>query len=385
VLLWTLAATAAIAWLLLYKLGSLTGGLSRTELTTATTPLGWHGLYHDPLYLPLKVVRSAVFFMFPDHGQTLTRLPNVVFGALAIVGFGGVIRLWHGRRTGLLMLAMFAAAAWTLHISRFASYDVLYLWALPTLVCSHFLLRKYSDRWYIWYGNILVWGLLIYIPGLVWFVLLDMVLQRRFLLEGWREHGRWWQRILSVLLALGWLPLLIHGLLRGSDQLKLWLGWPEHLATGTALVKQFAGVPVHLFIRGPQYPELWLGKAPILDIFALAAFVLGLYFYITHLKAARTRYLAVLSVIGFVLVGLGGAVPLSVLVPLVYMVAATGVAYLLRQWLKTFPSNPLARGLGVGLIALAVALSCMYNYRAYFIAWPHTAATRAAFHYRYHP
>jgi hypothetical protein len=383
-LLWSFLAVAAIGWVLLYKLGSLTGGLSRTELTTATTPLGWHGIYHDPLYLPLKALRSAVFFVFPDHGQTLTRLPNVVFGALAVAAFGGLVRLWHGRRTGVLMLAMFAAAAWTLHVSRLASYDVLYFWTLPTLACSHFLLRKYTDRWYVWYGNIVVWGLLLYIPGLIWFVLLDMIVQRKFLLDGWRQHGRWWQRILSIVLALAWLPLLIHGL-RTAGQLKLWLGWPEHLAGGSELAKQFAGIPVHLFIRGPEYPELWLGRAPLLDVFALAAFVLGLYFYVTHLKAGRTRYLIALGFVGFVLVGLGGPVPFSLLVPLVYMVAATGLAYLLRQWLKTFPNNPLARGLGVGLIAFAVALSCLYSYRAYFIAWPHTAQTRATFHYRYHP
>ena len=147
------------------------------------------------------------------------------------------------------------------------------------------------------------------------------------------------------------------------------------------LLKQFAAVPVHLFIRGPQYPELWLGKAPILDVFALVACILGIYFYLTHWKASRSRYLAVLALFGFVLVGLGGPVGLSILVPLLYMAVATGLAYLLRDWLKTFPNNPLARSLGIGLVVFAVTLSCLYNYRAYFIAWPHTAVTKATFRY----
>jgi hypothetical protein len=377
---WLLAALVIVGWVLLFKLGSLVGGLSRSELTAASAPVGWHGLYHQPLDLPLKLIRSVAFVVFPNHGQTITRLPNVLFGALAIISFGGLVRLWHGRRTAVLATAMFATGAWTLHVSRLASFDVLYLWAMPTLVCSHYLLRKYYQKTLVWYGNIIVWGLLLYVPGLIWLVLADIVLQRQTLHNGWKQHKRWWQRVFAVLFGLIWLPLLAYNLTR-SGQLLTWLGLPQHLAAPATLLKQFVAIPVHLFIRGPQYPELWLGRAPILDIFALAACVLGIYFYATRWKTPRSRYLALLAVVSFILVGLGGPVGLSLLVPLLYMAVATGLAYLLHDWLKTFPNNPLARGLGIGLVMFAVVLSCAYNYRAYFIAWPHTAVTKATFRY----
>jgi hypothetical protein len=379
-LVWLLAALIGVSWLLLHKLGSLVGGLSHGEVTAAVTPVGWHGIYHQPLDLPLKLARSVVFVLFPDHGQTLTRLPNVLFGALAIISFGVLVRLWHGRRTAVLATALFAFGAWTLHNSRLASFDVLYLWAMPTLVCSHYLLRKYFQKPAVWYGNLIVWGLLLYIPGLVWLVAADMVMQRRFLLQGWRHHARWWQRLLGIFMWLIWLPLLVVDLGR-SGQAMAWLGLPAHFAAPLTIVKQFVAVPVHLFIRGPQYPELWLGRAPILDIFVLVACALGIYFYATHRKSLRSRYLALLAVLGFILVGLGGPVSISLLVPLLYMAAATGLAYLLHDWLKTFPNNPLARSLGVSVVVFAVMLSCLYNYRAYFIAWPHNAVTRVTFQY----
>ncbi len=378
---WLLAALVVVSWLLLYKLGSLVGGLSQTEVTAATAPVGWHGIYHQPLDLPLKLARSVVFAPFPDHGQTLTRLPNVLFGALAIVSFGGLIRLWHGRRTAVLATALFAFGAWTLHVSRLASFDVLYLWAMPTLICSHYLLRKHYQSRAVWYGNIVVWGLMLYIPGLVWLVAADIVMQRRFLSLGWQHHKLWRQRLFSIFLGLLWLPLLAVNLAR-SGQAIAWLGLPAHFAAPLTVLKQFAAVPAHLFIRGPQYPELWLGKAPILDVFVLIACILGIYFYATHRQSPRSRYLAVLAFLGFLLVGLGGPVGLSLLVPLLYIAAATGIAYLLHDWLKTFPNNPLARSLGVGIVVFAVALSCLYNYRAYFIAWPHNAATKVTFQYR---
>jgi hypothetical protein len=379
-----LAALAAVCWLLLYKLGSLTGGLSRAELAAASAPVGLHGIYDQPFDLPLKLVRSVVFFAFSDHGQTLTRLPNALFGGLAITTFGGLIYLWHGKRTAVLATAMFATSAWVLHASRLASFDVMYLWTLPTLLFSHFLLRKYYKNPLVWYVGIIVWGLLLYIPGLVWFVAADIFLQRKLVLGSWRYVKSWWQRILYVLAGLIWPPLLIIDLTKPGNAMT-WLGLPAHFAALASLLKQFAAVPVHLFIRGPQYPELWLAKTPILDVFALVTCVLGIYFYATHWQAARSRLLAVFLVLGLVLVGLGGPVSLSLLVPLLYMAAATGLAYLLLEWLKIFPNNPLARGLGVGLVVFAVSLSCLYNYRAYFIAWPHTAITKATFQYHRQP
>lgn len=381
---WVLAIAAVLAWLLLYMLGNLTGGMSRDELSAVAAPVGLHAIYADPSYLPLKLVRAVTFFSFPDHGQTLSRLPNAIFGGLAMLSFAGLVRLWYGTRVAALAGAMFAFGAWTLHVSRLASFDVLYLWALPMLLFSHFLLRKYYRHTAVWFGSVVVWGLLLYIPGLVWFVLVDIWLQRKYVAAGWRHAQAWWRRVLFALLSILWLPLLAVDLAR-QGSLLTWLGSPAHFGSAGAIARDFAAVPVHLFIRGPEDPQLWLGRLSLLSVFALVLCILGIYFYATHRKSRRSWYMAVLALLGFILVGLGGPVSLSLLVPLLYVAAATGLAYLLSQWLKTFPNNPFARGLGLGLIIFAVALSCVYNYRAYFIAWPHAQEVKATFQYSRHP
>ena len=378
---WLVLAAAGLALLLLYKLGSLTGGLGAGELTSASAPVGWHGIYHQPLDLPLKLVRSAVFFLFPTHGQTLSRLPDVFFGGLAIISFAWLIRLWHGTRTAVLAGLLFATSAWVLHASRLASFDVMYLWATPTLLLVHSLLHKYAKRPVVSYGSLLIWGLMLYIPGLIWLLAVEAYLQRGVLLSSWKHFGRWWQRLLYLLAGLVWLPLLIIDLMR-PDNLRTWLGLPGHFAAPAHLLKQFVAVPVHLFIRGPQYPDIWLARSPVLDVFTLVACAIGIYFYATHLQAVRSRLLGLFALVGFVLVGLGGPVGLSLLVPLLYVWAAAGIAYLTREWLQVFPNNPLARSLGLGLIVLVVGLACIYNLRAYFVAWPHNQTTRVTFQYR---
>ncbi len=377
VLLWAVVI-AGISGLLLYRLGTLTGGMSAGELATATAPVGWHGVYHQPFYLPLQMVRSVVFFVFPEHGQLLTRLPNAFFGGMAILSFAAVVRIWHGKRIALLATALFASSAWVLHSSRWASFDVLYVWAIPTLWLVQLSLKKRSHTAIVWYGSLLVWGLLLYVPGLVWFVLASVYFQRSAILSGWRHFARGWQRALYIITGLGWLPLLIVHLTRPGTVLT-WLGLPTHLAPPLDIARQFLLIPYHLFVHGPASPELWLGRLPIFDVFALAMCIVGAYFYIRHLRAARTRLLACYGVIATVLIGLGGPVSLSLLVPLLYLAAATGLASLLHQWFTVFPRNPLARSVGVGLLALAVAMSGLYNLRLYFVAWPHNHSTKAIF------
>lgn len=373
-----MAGLVVVGWLLTRQLGSLVGGLSANEMTMAAAPVGWHGIFQDPLYLPLKLVQSVVFWAAPDHGQLLTRLPNAIFGGLTIFSFAWLIWLWHGTRTAILSSVLFATSAWTLHVSRLASFDVLYLWALPTLLVIQVLLHRHGQRSIVWYGSLLTWGLMLYVPGMIWLIALQLWHQRTLLTKIWRNVMSWRGRILSMMAILIWLPLLAVNFTR-PGQLALWLGLSAQFPAPLHLLKEFAAVFVHLFIRGPQYPELWLARAPILDGFALLTCGLGVYFYAKNWRSSRSLAIGLLFGAGVILIALGGPVGLSLLVPLLYITGAAGIAYLLREWLKVFPRNPLARSLGIGLVTLAVVLSGLYNWRAYFVAWPHQATTQATF------
>jgi hypothetical protein len=362
-----------------YRLGSLPDGLSRTEFFSSSDPVGWHGIYDDPFYLPLKLLRSALFFMQPDHGQLLTRLANVPFGILAIVCFYIVVRWWYGLRIANLSTILFAASAWSLHVTRFAGFETLYFAALPTLLLCHIALQRYKGNPFVAAATLGAWLCMLYVPGLIWFVVVSACIQRKYLVEAFQEMSVR-LRLASAAFAIVMLPLLLRHFIR-PGALLTWIGLPETWGTPLHIAKEIVAVPVHLFIRGPQYPEIWLGKAPILDIFCLALAIVGLYFFARRYDASRSRLLIGVLIFGILLIGLEGAVSISLLIPLLFVFAATGLAYLLKEWLKVFPSNPVPRTLGVGLIIVAVAMSVTYNTRAYFVAWPHAPATEATFRY----
>jgi len=378
---WTVLAAVVLGFLMLYKLGSLTRGLSIGEVHVSTAVVGWHGIYHAPLDLPLKLLRSIIFKLDPTHGQTLTRLPNAIFGAATIIAFGVLIWLWNGRRTALYGSALFATSAWVLHVSRYASFDVLYLWSIVTLLLAHTLLNRYTKYPVVWFCTLLFWSVCLTIPGLVWFILAELVMQRKALGTGWTYFKGWWERLLSVVAFILFMPIMVIDFARHTSQISTWLGFPSHFASIPTIIKDFGAVFVHLFVRGPLYSNLWLGREPILDAFTLAMSALGIYFYASRWQSTRSKLLETFFVIGAILVALNGPVGLSALIPLLYVAAAMGIAYFIHEWLQVFPLNPLARGIGIGIIAVAIAISCLYNVRSYFVAWAHNPDTISTFRY----
>ena len=377
-----LLSVLAVVSLLIYKLGSLnSGGLSYGEWRVANTTNGWHGVYQDPLYLPMTFLRSIVNLLASHHSQFITRLPSVIIGVLTIIIFVWLIRLWHGTRTAILSTLLFATSAWVLHVSRLASFDVVYLMIIPALLLSVAALQRHANKPLVFYGSIMIWGALLYVPGTVWLIALTVFWERKAIKQGWKHFSSLSERILYILAGLIWLPLLAIDLARPSVS-KLWLGIPEHLGTLHSFIANFGSVFYHLLINGPRDASIWLSNAPILDIFTIVMTVLGVYFYITHWRVGRARILLSYLVLGSIMISLGGQVSLSLLVPLIYIFVATGVAYLIHDWLHIFPFNPFARTIGISLIVLVIGLSCIYNLRSYFIAWPHNSLTQSTFHYR---
>lgn len=376
---WVILASVLLGALFLFKLGLLTSGISQTELQAANKSLGWHGLYHDPLNASINFLRSGVFCLYPNFDAGLLRLSNAIFGIIGVIAFYFVIRSWHGYKIAWLTTLMFATSAFTLHVSRVATYDVMYFIAVPLIFFNYLLLRKYPGSKWAFLFSLAVWLNLIYTPGLVWLAFISMYAQKDCLTNSFKALNKVWKSVSGAFVAaalglLGYLLYLNHDIMR-------WLGLPESFASPLMMLKQFAGVFVHLFVRGPQYPEIWLGRAPVLDVFALAMCIIGIYFYATHLSASRTKALYLYGGVGIILVALNGPVSFALLVPLLFFLISTGITYIRQQWLYVFPANPIARNFGIGLILIAIGFSCIYNLRSYFIAWPHNKTTQATFSY----
>lgn len=366
--------------LALWRLGTLVPGLAKSE-QAALDPYGWQGLIANPLFAPYELVRSAVFWAIEDAGSLISRLPGVLVGLIAVLAFTRLLQIWCSTRTAIFGSALFVCSAWLLHTVRFASPEVVYLAALPLFLLAHHALRK-GEHCFLLTGVLALWSVALYIPGLVWLVLLQAVWAWRDAPHHWRSLGSIKMKVATLVVPVALVSFLAVTLTRNVRLLPTWLGLPPEWGSVSQVALGFADVPRHLFIHGPYMPEVWLGKLPILDVAALMLTILGLYFYGRNIKAGRSKAVFAYVLVSMLLVGLGGAVTLSLVVPALYLFAATGLAYLLREWLKTFPRNPFARSIGYLFIVALVSASCVYNLRSYYVAWPNHPVTKEAYGYR---
>lgn len=368
----------ATAVLLLIRLGSLPGRMSSSELQTYQSNHYIHNILHNPLGAPYNLIDYLVLHI-PGHTVAVARLTSVALALIAALLFFLIMLRWHGKRTAWMASVLFATSGWLLHIGRLGNSDVLWLLIpLILILLSSWLTRTERSGTAIIVVGVLL-GLMLFVPAAVWFVIAFVLLMSKDILRHFRNADAW-QGATALGLVVLFALVMAYSLFRSPDLIRPWIGLPQVLPSYMSMLKVWASsLFVYPFFRGPFTPEIWLAHTPILDAFTTTMFLLGAYFYATHFKNVRTRILVVLALIGSVLTALNGPAGMSFIVPLAYLIAATGITYLLHQWLTVFPRNPVARYAGIALVTLAIATAASYHVIAYYVAWQHNPDAVATF------
>ncbi len=382
-----IAGGAAIAsFLLLFRLGSLVQGLSVDEFALqqqlAHNQFSLGTIIRDPLFLPYYV-GLYLLQLTPFHGPTAVRSIGALFGLLGSLGFFYVLRHWYTTRIAFFGTALFATSAWFLHSARYASEDATYL-LLPLLIAGVIALqaRTRAKRAVL---AVVVFGLLaLYIPGVIWLIAAALFLKRQIIISAIKLQPGWFNAILGVLTAILLSPLVVMLAkpLRGSSWshniLDLY-GLPTRLPSVGDIAHNIKDTFADIFIYSHNGPIYTAGHLPWLDIATVALVIIGVYQFIKHRALDRSKLIAIVGIASFILVALGGEVPLLVFLPFVYLVAVEGLKWLLDSWLRVFPRNPFARSFGIVIIVLIVGTISLYQLNRYFLAWGFNPETRAVF------
>lgn len=368
----------ATAGLYVARLGTMPIRMSSDEFNTYQNNLHLHQILHDPLNAPYKLIDYAMLHLF-GHTVTTARLTSVTFALIAVILFFNIMLRWHGKRTAWLATFLFATSGWLLHVGRIGTDGIVWV-VLPLvlILLGAWVSRTEKSGWAL-IVLALSFGTALFVPAAIWFVAVYTLLLRKDIGDHIKEASVA-QRLGAGFIFLVLVGALAFSLYRSPELVHPWLGLPHtmpHLAT--SIRTWLSSLILYLFVRGPYSPELWLGHAPILDVFVTAMFLLGAYFYVTHFRNLRASALAMFILLSSVLVALNGTKAMSFLVPLAYLVAATGVTYLLHEWLRVFPRNPVARTVGVALITFAITCSAAYHLISYFVAWQYNPTTTTTF------
>jgi hypothetical protein len=362
--------------LLYFQLGSLSPGFSQEEINQSNAAQSLHAIRENPLNFPHKVLQKGIDKMGVSL-LTAGRVASVFMGISIVACFFFVLRNWYTRRVAILATVLFVCSAWFLHTARAGSDIILYSSLIGLVGCAAWFQQSRSGRAPVFAGALLVVTLL-YIPGIFWIVVPAFVWQfgriSRFL------QGRRLAFLVPIgLLCIVLLTPLVWAFIKNPELIRIYLGLPADWPSPLELAKNIANVPVQIFFRGPDTPTSWLGRLPLVDWFGVIMFAIGTYAYYFKRQLDRTRFVAFIFGMGTLLVGLGGAVTISILLPFVYLIIAGGIGLMLQQWFTVFPRNPVARTTGAVLMTLAVLMSVFYNVNQYFIAWPNAPETKEAF------
>jgi len=377
------AAFGLLLGLLWYRLGSLTQGkAAEIEVATQLSSATWQAIVANPLYAPYNFLH-LIGVMLGYTGITSIRLTSTFFAIIAAVLFYFTARQWHSMRVALLASWLFVTSAWFLHVSRLGSPEILLLVSMLAIVVILAPNRNGRHNRLALPSMLLGLTAVLYVPGMIWLVLIGAIIQRKNIREAWQVTDALWMRTLSLLFGIVLLAPLVYAFVKTPGLTREWLGLNPSLELSLEGLKTVAytigNVPKSLFVSSSFDPVHWLGHLPLLSSFEIIMLLLGMYFYATHIRAARTRLILTLSAVALLIIGISGITAISLIVPIVYLVVAAGIAYILHLWLKVFPNNPVARTTGIVIILLTVLLTSVYQTRSYFVAWRYNPDTVQSF------
>lgn len=374
-----LAGIAGLLALFLWRLSTLVPLLSREYVSLQdSNSLG--KILDNPVNTPYKLMQRAVHYVF---GQNILyhRMVSVMFALLLVGLFYYILRHWYSMRVAILGIIMLACSSWFLHLAREATPLIMQTAILSVIAYGIWTRHNKKPGLTMLIGCVLAGGL-IYIPGFVWLVIVAVIWQRS-LVAGFFKKAP-----ITSTLSLFVLALLISPIIwSGSRNINLYydisaIPIPSEV-NYKDLLERGLGIPKQLFWRGYSDTSFWLLGTPMLDLFVAVMACLGLYTYIYKRSLDRVKIICGSGLLAVALIIVGGKTHITLMLPIIYLAAASGIAFMLQQWRTIFPVNPLARRLGTIAMIVAVAASCFYQLNHYFIAWPQSPQTKSGFHLRH--
>lgn len=372
----TLLVGLIICSMLGFQIGGLTKGISSREQQYIANIDSGREVLSNPSFLVHKLP-TYILFKLGAERVAYYRLVSAAIGALAVLSCFYVLRRWYTTRVALIGSWLLLSSAWLLHVTRLALPESSLLLFMP-LLWSAVWLYTTKRRQYALSALCIIGVLCVYVPGFVWLVAGLVAWQRKTILSELKQVKLWFKIAAALCVLIGMAPLA-YGASQNPQELLLIAGLPDSLPSIKAIGLNFVNIPVQLLVRGPDNPELWLGRLPLLDVFTAAMAACGVYSLRYQLKLIRTQMILVSSIAFVLMIGLGGPVGMIAILGIVYLLAGTGISFFLKQWFTVFPRNPFARGLATTLVSITVGLVSYYHISHYFIAWPQTPATRAVF------
>lgn len=368
---------AALIGLFGWRLGSLTPGVSSSEVAAVTRSSSLERIADNPLFAPHKLLQLAAQ-QFNKSDIWTVRLPSVIFALAAIGCLYYILNRWFGRTIAGLATAIAAVTPWFVLLGRDASPNIMFM--APVFIGASVLWLQKAKRWrkLAFYTMILVVGMSLYVPGLVWLILAALALKIGPFRQILKDINRYQRGLGVVLLLILLIPLIKAGVDDWSVARSV-LALPEHWPSVLAYIKSLGWSVLAIGWKAPYHSDWYLGRLPALDIMQSALVAFGLYAMYSLARPKAQLLVAILG-IGLFIEALNSNTAMFLLaMPVLFVLLAAGLRYLYFEWHGVFPFNPIPRIIALSLISLVVGIHIVYGVRYSLIAWPGSSDTLSSY------
>lgn len=351
----------------------MTPGLSPAEAAARTSSASLHGIYSDPVNAPLRLVQH-LFYHLGHTGAFWMRLPSAIAGLIIAYCFYKLVTGWFGKLIGGLTAAIFVTTPIFMLSVRHASPTILLFALVVAMFLFAWLARTEKYKKLVWVLLLAASAVLLYVPGLVWWVAGAIIICHKRLLRLAIDLPRWVTAAGLLIWALILAPLVISAVSHPSILKHLAL-LPDHWGSIPHIIKNIGWMFLALFARAPFHFDLDIARQPLLDYAQTALLVIGAYAMWD--AASRKAYVLGSNVLlAILLAGINNNPALLALgVPALAILMGAGLRYLYIEWRAVFPVNPVPKLLAASLIFVAVTAQVAYGLHYSLTAWPHTMET----------
>lgn len=371
-----LAVVCLIYFTFFWRLGSLTTGISSTEVSTRLAGSSINSLIDNPINAP----HSATVLAFQKIGVDSIfglRLASVLMALLFIFCFYKISRMWFGNFVAWISTLMFASSPLVVLAARNAGPEVMYLLPVAIYATYSWLNKATKPSIYAFFCLSALVTISLYTPGMAWLVMLGVISVRSNLKLVFTSFPKLIS-FLPIVLALLIISPLTFEIYHAPSILSKLLLIPTNFEPVETLRNIGWGF-LAVFWHSLDHNVLQIGRLPLLNIAQITTSIFGIY---ALWARARSKTYAMLVIAAFSILGSALADSYSLLlIALVIssVLSAAGIRYLLKEWMGVFPRNPFPRMLATAFMCLLVVISMSYGLRYSLIAWPNTLETKSLY------
>lgn len=361
--------------LFLWQLGTLTRGFSPAEVFAQTSSSSLQAIIDNPVNAPHKILQYAVQRTAGRSAFDL-RIISVVFALLFLFSFYQLVRSWFGKMIGFFSTVFLAATPWFILLARSATPAILLLAPIVIIAGYYWFKRRRDTKAFMALTAAIILG--IYVPGVVWLLLIGYIVSRRKLRASFVDIKRI-NKIAVFLLSIIFISPLIYASIKNPRIIQDLFLIPADWLSLLVLIKSIAWSTLALFWRAPVHIDFIIGRLPVIN---LTQAILALFGVFALWRLARSKLYALIILFVFAVIAAGlnrDLILLTLALPALAITTAAGLRYLYLEWRNVFPKNPIPKYLAIFLIAALAVLHVVYGIRYSLVAWPNTTATRTTY------